>query len=114
MHKYLKYNPLLLTKSGSSAAYNVVCAPNFVFFTNGQNTDLTKYLHRVKKHIIIKIIKKNIFKNQFYLVQKLLNTHMCRIISVSTTPGCNEFTVTPVPFKRSDNSLANNTFANLL
>lgn len=44
--RYLKYNPLLFSNSGSKAAYKTVCAPEYAVLVNGQNRGLKIYLER--------------------------------------------------------------------
>lgn len=100
--------PDTFSNFGSKAQNTTVCAPCRGLFINGHINGF-------------KIIVEN----------QLLKKLMCLIISVSTRPGCNAFTITPVskikiifpiiqgvcnkiPFSFLANSLVNKIFANLL
>lgn len=71
---YTKYLPVTLFKLGSRATKIGVIAPCLAVLVKGHMKGLTI-------NVAIQLLKKL----------------MCRIISVSTIPGCTAFTVTPVP-----------------
>lgn len=112
-YTYRKYQPEQLASDGSSAAYNVVCAPERAVFRNGHTNGLIKILGRQRQCQLFESYPVPAATTT-HLDRKLLKMLMCRISSVSTMPGCTAFTVTPLPSRRFASSRVKSTLASLL